>query len=103
MRRVVRCSNCAPSCASSRETEALMLDFGRASALAAAVKPPCSITQQKASTSFQSIVRYSGQSIQRTQFILPYQGRTLVPHEENRCGPRNRRLSDELLVRRRLG
>src|SRR5688572_8807829 len=69
MRRVVRCSNCAPSCASRRETEALMLDFGRASALAAAVKPPYSITQQKASTSFQSIVRYSGQCIQRTQFI----------------------------------
>src|SRR5262249_7601812 len=46
-----------------------MLDFGRASAFAAAVKPPCSSTQQKASTSFQSIVQYSEQSIRRPQFI----------------------------------
>src|SRR5207237_8783657 len=36
---------------------------------AAAVKPPCSITQQNASTSFQSIVQYAGQCFQDREFI----------------------------------
>src|SRR5688500_14295444 len=59
----------ASSSASRRATEALTLDFGRLIAFAAAVKPPCSMTQQKASTSFQSIVRDSGQCFQGAQFI----------------------------------
>src|SRR5688572_30497281 len=54
-----------------------MLDLGRSRAFAAAVKPPYSMTQQKASTSFQSIVRYSGQSIQKAQFIRRVQERRL--------------------------
>src|SRR5574340_520655 len=89
MRRVVRCSSRAPSSPSRRDTEALTLDFGRLMAFAAAVKPPCSMTQQKASRSFQSIVQYSGQSIQRPQFIVGSAARKLqgrIPEEE-RMGP----------------
>jgi hypothetical protein len=65
----LRCSNRAPSSLSRRETEALTLDFGRLITFAAAVEPPCSSTQQKASTSFQSIVLDSGQCFPFPQFM----------------------------------
>ena len=59
---MVRSSSRVPSSVSSRETEALRLDFGRSSARAAAVKPPWSTTWQKASKSSQFIVQDSEHS-----------------------------------------
>src|SRR3954453_19801320 len=72
-----------PSFASSRATDALMLDFGRRSTRAAPLKLPCSITWQKMSRSSHSIVRFDGQCFQKSHLnmmrVLAYRRWTLSP------------------------